>query len=334
MTIVTPPPAIDRDRWGRPLVTPANGGKPVAYTRCTTYIDVLEDKFNLQKWMQRMVALGLASRPDLLLSVSAHRDDKKQLDRICEDAREAAAASAAATTGTALHALTELVDRGEPLPVIPANAQSSLDKYAEATANLKVLEIERFLVLDTLKIGGTADRLVKDGSDIKIADIKTGSIEWGALKIAMQLAIYARSYMYDITTGKRTPSGASVHEGIVIHLPAVEDPAEARCDLYAVDLIAGWHAVQVAKDVRAKRGLKFADLMHPLGSLPVEPEPKTDRTLNQILANPGGEPLAHRIAKCETADAVRALWVEHAAEWNDDLTTVAKEHIASLPDAS
>jgi hypothetical protein len=131
----------------RPLVVPAGGGKPVAYTRCTTYIDCIEDKFNLQKWMQRMTALGLASRPDLLLSVQAHRDDKGKLDKICEDAKEAAAANAAATTGTALHALTELIDRGEDLPSCPRDV-ADLEAYRAATADLKAVHIEQFCVQD------------------------------------------------------------------------------------------------------------------------------------------------------------------------------------------
>jgi hypothetical protein len=246
MTIVTPPPEIDRDRYGRPMVKPAGGGKPVAYTRATTFIDCLEDKFGLQKWMMRMTALGLSQRPDLLLSVSAHREDKKALDRICEDAKEAAAASAAATTGTALHALTELVDRGQELPVIPDTAKADLEAYRVATEDLKSVHIERFTVLDTLKIGGTPDRVVEIGGERYIADLKTGSIEWGALKIAAQLAVYSRSWLYDIATGNREPHGASTTRGLIIHLPA----GQGLATLHWVDLEAGWEAVQVAAKVR------------------------------------------------------------------------------------
>jgi hypothetical protein len=148
MTIVTPPPAIPRDRYQRPLVVPVGGGKPVAYTRCTTYVDCIDDKFGLQKWMMRMTALGLASRPDLLLSVQAHRDDKGRLDKIVEAAKEAAAANAAATTGTALHALTELIDRGEDLPVLPPETVADLEAYRAATADLKAVLIEQFCVQD------------------------------------------------------------------------------------------------------------------------------------------------------------------------------------------
>ena len=38
---------IPRDHWNRPLVVPPGGGNPVPYTRCTTFIDPLEDQYNL-----------------------------------------------------------------------------------------------------------------------------------------------------------------------------------------------------------------------------------------------------------------------------------------------
>lgn len=338
MTIVTPPPEISRDRYGRPLVKPANGGKPVAYTRCTTFIDVLEDKFNLQKWMQRNVALGLASRPDLLLSVSAHREDKKALDRICDDAREAASASAAATKGTALHALTELVDRGQDLPPLPANAQASLDAYVEATKALKAVHIEEFCVQDHLKIGGTPDRIVTFEGNTYIADIKTGSIEWGALKIAMQLSIYSRSVLYDVATGARTPHGADVNRGLIIHLPAVDDPAEATCTLHWIDLEAGNDAVNVAKQVRDQRTRKFKDLCVPFeGTTPAVPKIRKEREAAATEAKRAQLLLAElerRIKASNTADQVRELWAEHEAVWTDQLTEVAKAHLAVLPTAS
>ncbi len=107
-----PAATIPRDRWNRPLIVPPGGGKPTAYTRCTTFVDCLEDKYNLQRWQLRQCAIGLADRPDLLLSVSAHRDDKHALNSITEKAMEAAQSSARSTMGTATHALGERVDRG------------------------------------------------------------------------------------------------------------------------------------------------------------------------------------------------------------------------------
>jgi predicted RecB family endonuclease len=104
---------IPRDRYGRPLVVPPGGGRPTAYTRCTRYVGVMEDLYNLHRWDERNVALGLADRPDLVLAVSAHRDDKEKLNQIVSDAKEAAKAKAAAEIGTSLHKLTERLDRGQ-----------------------------------------------------------------------------------------------------------------------------------------------------------------------------------------------------------------------------
>jgi hypothetical protein len=338
VTIVTPPPAINRDHYGRPLVIPPTGGKPVAYTRATTYVDAIEDKIGLQKWMQRMTALGLASRPDLLLSVSAHRDDKKALDRICENAKEAAAASAAATTGTAIHALTELVDRGQDLPVLPDQAKADLAAYANATADLKAILIEQFCVLDTLKIGGTPDRVVEYGGERFIADVKTGSIEYGTLKIAAQLAVYARSQTYDIATGARGHHEADMTRGIIIHVPA----GQGTATLHWVDLEAGWYAVQVAGQVRDKRRLKFKDLTSPFGpferhqpgTVPGNTSMTRERAAADRDSQPAATSLEDRIKACGTADDVRALWEAHQDDWTDELTKTATMHIATLPAAS
>ena len=89
-------PEPKRDRFGRYVIN----GTP--YTRATTYAKSLEDMFNLSAWMQRQVAMGLAKRPDLLARAASTRpEERKQLDKICDDAREAAAASSGANLGTA-----------------------------------------------------------------------------------------------------------------------------------------------------------------------------------------------------------------------------------------
>ena len=45
-----------------------------------------------------MAAAGLTLRPDLLLAASAVRDNKLEMDKLVEDAMEAAGATAAAPT--------------------------------------------------------------------------------------------------------------------------------------------------------------------------------------------------------------------------------------------
>ena len=106
-----------RDRFGRYLVTPPDGGKPVAMTRATTVAGAVDDTTGLQKWMKRQVAVGMAKRPDLVAAVATtDPDDKKKLGALAEDAMDAAGSSSAATVGTALHRATELADLGLEVP--------------------------------------------------------------------------------------------------------------------------------------------------------------------------------------------------------------------------
>lgn len=248
---------IPRDRYGRPMVLPPQGKKRVAYRRVTTFVRCLEDTYNLMNWKNRQVAYGMGQRKDLVLAAAAaDPDDKRKLNEIAEKATEHAMASASATTGTALHALTERIDRGQPLGYVPAEYQADIDAYRRATEHIEFSAIESFRVHDGWQVAGTTDRIGKDADGItRVYDIKTGSIDYPH-KMAMQLAMYARSIPYDIETDKRTtdPEPVDLRYGVIIHLPA----GQGRCDLYKIDITLGWGACLIAKQVwewRAQKGL-------------------------------------------------------------------------------
>lgn len=240
---------IARDRWGKPYIIPPDGGKPTPYARWSSFGDVLEDRFNLERWKVRTAAQGLADRPDLLLGVTAHRDDKRKLNDLCEQAIEAAKGSAKATTGTALHALTEAVDKGEALPELPESARADLEAYRRTTECLSVVAMEQFVVCDNPRAAGSFDRIVEHDGRLYVADIKTGSIKWGLGKIAVQLAGYAHSHTYSPDTGARGPLGVDQDWALVIHLPQ----GEATCRLVWVDIWSGWHGVLLSEQVREWR---------------------------------------------------------------------------------
>lgn len=244
---------IPRDRFGRPLVIPPDGGKPVAYTRCTTFIDCLDDRFNLELWKIRQTAIGLADRPALLMGVTAARNNKKELDKLCAKALEAAKSSDGATTGTAIHTLTEFVDRGVELPTISAAVRADLDAYQVATAPLKVISVEQFGVHDELRVAGSWDRIYDYKGRRILGDLKTGStIDFSLGKIAMQLSLYSRCQFYDPVTGGRTPLNVDQNNGLIVHLPA----STGQCQIHWVDLKAGWEGVMLAKQVREWRRRK------------------------------------------------------------------------------
>ena len=262
---------IPRYRWGRPMIMPLKGTKRVAYRRATTFVGCLDDTNGLMKWMSRQVAFGMGQRKDLVLAVAAaDPTDKKKIGEIADKAAEHAkgVAGDAAETGTALHSLTERIDRGGPLGVVPSEYQADIEAYRKATGHIEYVGIETFRVHDEWKVAGTADRIGILNGRPMIMDIKTGSIDYPH-KMAMQLAMYARSLPYEISTDQR---GIDVKEvdlnyGVIIHLPA----GQGRCDLYEIDIAKGWGACLIARQVWDWRGRKDLTRLIDPSAGPAEP---------------------------------------------------------------
>lgn len=299
---------VPRDRYGRPMIVVPGKKNPVPYTRATTVAETLDDRYNLELWKMRQVAAGLVARPDLYTLAAAHRDDKQALNRVCSDAVEAAAASAAANIGTALHAFSELVDAGADLSHIPADARADLDAYWRTTTTLEVVAVEQLVVLDDLQVAGTMDRLVRWNGRLVVADLKTGAgaITWGQTGIAVQLALYAHGVGYDPATWKRHDLGDIDHDvALVIHLPV----GQATCTLHRVDIAAGWEAVGHA--LWARKWRKRKDLLTPLTVV---------------------DTIEEAIYGAETVDALTRVWADHRDGWTDhhtDLATVRKRALAA-----
>ena len=253
---------IPRDRWGRPLIPPRGGGKPQPYTRVTTLAGTLDDTRNLMQWHGRMVALGLAQRPDLLaLASTTSPDDKQVLNGIAEDAAAAAGSRSSANVGTALHTYMERIDTGQPLGVVPAELKPPLRGYVELRKahGFNVLACELFLAHEGLQVAGTTDAIIEMGGQRFIADRKTGSsVDYSARSIAVQLACYAGGTRYSAEGGWADESlvdeyGVSQEVAWVIHVP---QDGGGQAWLRPVDIAAGRKAAQVAKWVREWRKAK------------------------------------------------------------------------------
>ena len=254
-----------RDRWGRYLVLPEGGAKPIGYTRATTVAKALDDSGGLLSWGKRMVALGLGQRPDLVALVSTTPNtDKKTLDDICERAAEQGGATVRRDLGTALHGMLEK-SWADPTFVAPdpygADVRAVHD--ALATARLRVVDgfAERMIVHDKHQIAGTFDLLVEDETGQRfVADYKTGSSLLGALAFAVQLSIYANAdALYNQGAAKdgsedtREPMPeVSKLQGVIIHV----QPGSGHCDLHWLDLAIGAEALELAIAVREMRKAK------------------------------------------------------------------------------
>ena len=312
MTLTGPSPTIQRDRWGRPLIRPRPGDKPVAYTRATTIAGTLDDQQGLTRWKQRMTALGIAQRHDLLTAVAATEpDDKRRLDGIVEQAVEAAGASTQATVGTALHAFVERIDRGMDLGPIPLEYAPDITAYQRVAdqTGWKVHAVEQFVVHHGYRIAGTADRLLEIDGKSYIADVKTGSIDYPH-KFAVQLAIYAWSMPYDIEaeTTRAWSHEPDKDRGLIIWLPA----GQGRCELRWVDLQAGREALHLAMAVRDWR--KRRDLL-------------------AAFDEPGFDPLIGEIRNAATVDDLELVWYNHRTTWGQrhtDAAAIRKAELSTL----
>ena len=189
---------VRRDRWGRYMVLQEGALRPIGYTRATTIAKGIEDSGGLLGWGKRMVAIGLAQRPDLVALVSTTPDtDKKALDEICERAAEQGGATVRRDLGTAVHGMLER-SFTDPTFVAPDPYGGDIKAVhdALASARLRVVDgySERMIVHDRHQIAGTFDLLVEDETGQRfVADYKTGSSLLGALAFAIQLSIYANA---------------------------------------------------------------------------------------------------------------------------------------------
>lgn len=276
-----------RDRYGRYLVLPPDGGKPVGYTRATTIAKTLDDTSNLEKWATRMVALGLAKRPDLLAQVATlPDDDRKALNNVCEKAKEAGGATIRRDLGTAIHVMfQQSCENPDYMP--PQQYQRDIDAIhrAIADAGLELVGLNEFMVVnDCHQIAGTADLVLRRISDQRlfVADLKTGSsVNYGGIGFAIQLAIYASAdAMYvqgaanDGSDDTRLPMPElDQNLGIIIHC----QPESATCELHWVDLQLGRNCLDLALKVRALR--KFDPLV------PLIPTVETKATVDAVFGD-------------------------------------------------
>jgi hypothetical protein len=289
-------PPVPRDGWDRPLVVPEEGGSPIALTRMTTHVNVLEDKSNLERYAKRNVLRGASVMDWRELQNVRRLDpndprDKRELNRIADRAEHLSGANEKRQHGTHLHDLSEYVDRGEPLPPHASDTDMrDMAAYALATSMLQQVYIETLVVCRDLKASGTPDRVsFYDGLDPDgclagnmITDLKTGSVEYGELKMAMQLAGYSRGRFYDHTLfplpahdpndekarkaavaafkkqsfaeeqarAAYTPlPDVNQNWGLIINLPA----GTGTCTVYWIDLRVGWAAANLATQVREAR---------------------------------------------------------------------------------
>jgi hypothetical protein len=285
----------DRDHWGRYLILHPDTGKEQAWTRSTTFAKSISDTYALSQWGLRMCLLGATQRPDIVQRAHGKhvKADKKLLDELTADLKNAAGDKVAANLGTSMHSFTELADRawhspGGPRSVmgqVPPDCRDMVETYIrllEETGLEPVSDLIEFtVVVKQYGVAGTSDNCYKVTKPLKlkigraevrlepgeyvIGDKKTGKdLDYGWQEIAIQLATYAQGLntcgRWDRREKKWYPdplNGAKVRldAGIVVHLP-VDEESEKQPAVYGVDLESGWNAAVLCERVRAWRKVR------------------------------------------------------------------------------
>ena len=227
------------------------------YTRATNIAKLLDDTYNLQKWSNRQVALGVARTPSIAAAINADHDNNKHLDRLCEQALTIAGGTEKRDLGTALHRLIERHDRQELHH--DGEWRDHINAYDAALAAHRLTIdrewIEVVLVNETYGIAGRVDRVLWDPEGrLVIADLKTGSYKsW--LAWATQFAVYATAtHWWNDTTDQLIPIEPGLFRqdhSLAIHLPAQETPP--HCQIHALSVPAGLDAMLMALEVRRMR---------------------------------------------------------------------------------
>lgn len=270
---------VPRDSYGKPRILPVGKKMPEgeearykalrSYFRPSSFAEVLEDHYNLNRWSERMIATGLMSERRLQLAYAnignteEDSESKKAANEILLQAKRAARAEDKAEEGTGVHALTERYDLNLPIPFVPTDFQGNLEDWKRLTEHFEILDVECFVVEDEYLLAGTFDRLIRYhqpcdscGAYLRILDLKTGTIEWGGMKMAAQLGIYAHGKKYDPATGERISLGdVCTCRGIIIHIPsgAPQGTGVAKW----LNIAQGWEkAVRLASEVRRIRNAK------------------------------------------------------------------------------
>lgn len=261
---------IPRDRFGRYyLPDPDNKQRKRGWTRTTTFAKTISDTYALSLWGQRMVAKGIALRPDFLALAAAYdvEKDKTDFDQLTTQAKEAAEANRGANLGTAIHAFTEQFDLGQD-PQVPAPWDADVAAYAALLSRFGMTAvpdlIEQVILCPFYELGGTFDRVytAPDWELPRIGDVKTAkTLEYGWVEIAVQLAVYAHAKWIWKGGNNYVPMPRVDKQWAhVIHIR----PGSGVAERYRVDIAKGWEIAQLCSTVRSTRKRKdLAELEDP-----------------------------------------------------------------------
>lgn len=250
---------VPRDQYGR-YKLPGPDGPETSWTRATTFAATLAEQYGLRIWKERQVVWGLSRRPDLITMASTivGPEDKKALGEIVTEAHIAAGTDAKANRGTAIHLACVAAEAGA-FERVPEELRPHVAGYFKAMRDggLEILPqyVERTGIVKQYGVAGTLDNLVRcpDGK-VRVADKKTGRMDYSDTEFAVQMALYAHFdalFNYGTNSYEPMPDVATDY-AILAHI----DPETGHTELLRINIEWGWVWARTCAEVRDIRDTK------------------------------------------------------------------------------
>lgn len=311
---------VRRNGIGQYLVLPPDAKKEKGYQRATNFVKLAKST----DWGPRdlrFLAEGLTEHHAEFAPAIRAAETPGALTKVIQRILERTDCHAGRNWGTAMHAITEGINRGES-PFVPSDMKRDVDAYYAAlqAEGIEILPeyMERMVVLDDYAIAGQLDNIVRDArtGKLHIADLKTGKSVYVA-EVALQLFIYRSGLLYDQATQERTalPEGLCDETALVFHLPK----GEGRCVIHEVPLSIGRDGFTVALAVRGW-GTGAKSVARPEHSAPLDVlDTSAPRQADRIQA------LRERAQALKTAGHTNTL----RAHWPQGVPGFLADHIHS-----
>lgn len=237
---------------GRYQIADPDTGKDRTWMRMSRLAGVLFDDTSIVKWEKANIVRGLLADRELL-----GLDDPSDIARI---AGRRGGDYLKADLGTAMHTAVECYAAGLPTDDIPAPYDADLAAIIAALEAHGITFVpgwaEAALLYPEVEAAGRTDGVVSGpwGDGLRIADIKTGRLDFGVGPWAAQLAGYARAPHRWTADGLVDAPPRDPHTGIIIHAPL----GTGTCDIYTLDLDRG-HEILIHSHAAVKHRGKHMD---------------------------------------------------------------------------
>lgn len=330
-----PEQGIKRDRWGRPMVpSPFPDGPLTPHLRPSSIAMKIADRWALERWMQRMTARGMALRPDLVALASTYDPDdaegKKALDKVVDQAKEAAGSARGANIGTAIHAYIEQINRGQSPSVLPDH-QPAIDAYKRCidAHGIEPVLLEEFVVWPEMRTAGSCDIYANYQGRMVVMDVKTGQhnpAKFSLVEFGAQFACYGNAtHRWDGTTATPLPE-VDTTKAYVLWVPSGGE----TCELIEVDIVKGRRFVEIALEVDAAHKDKtIGRVIDPPTGVPAVKATPTRNPVTEGMAKAAAE-IKKLLDAGVTAEDIRDGWPEGCPPLKEGVAAHTEDTISRI----